>query len=179
MITGNSSSRLRISFAFELLFAVAATAGQLPTGASLDPVGRAIAVGNFPLAMSLAPGGKHMIVVLSGWKTQGLQVVDIESGAITQTIEKAATFLGITFSPDGKNVYVSGGNDDVIYAYAWRDGRLEDELTISLKEKEARYPAGIAVSPDGRFLYVAENVADDLAVVDIASQRVIRPRSRK
>ncbi|PYQ48165.1 MAG: hypothetical protein DMF59_16895 [Acidobacteria bacterium] len=174
MITGNSSSRLRISFVFELLFAFAATAGQLPTGATLDPAGRAIAVGNFPLAMSLAPDGKHVIVVLSGWKTQGLQVVDIESGAITQTIEKPATFLGITFSPDGKNAYVSGGNDDVIYAYAWRDGRLEDEHTISLKEKEARYPAGIAISPDGRFLYVAENVADDVAVVDIASQRVVQ-----
>ncbi len=36
-----------------------------------------------------------------------------------------------------------------------------------------RYPAQIAFSPDGRFLYVAENLADSLAVVDVASRRVV------
>ena len=32
-----------------------------------------------------------------------------------------------------------------------------------------RYPAGIAISPDGARLYVAENLADSLAVVDLES----------
>src|SRR6266566_9472178 len=143
MITTN------FALGLNLLIAVSVAAVQLPTGARLDPVGREIRVGNFPLAMAAAPDGKHVIVVLSGWKTQGLQVVDIERGAITQTIEKPATFLGIAFSPNGKSVCVSGGNDDVIYAYAWRGNRLEDERTISLKEKDVvRYPAGLAFSPD-------------------------------
>ena len=159
-------------FLLELLAAVSATAAQLPTGAWLDPVGRPIQVGNFPLAMTLAPGGKQLLVVLSGWKTQGVQVIDIDSGAVTQTIEKPATFIGIAVSPDQKNVYVSGGNDDVIYAYAWRDNRLEDERTIPLKENGPRYPAGLALSPDGKTLYVAENVADDIAVVDLESMQV-------
>jgi YVTN family beta-propeller protein len=170
----NTKRQTQLWIVSSLLIAASLAAVQLPTGARLDPAGRAIAVGNFPLAMAAAPDGKHVIVVLSGWKKQGLQVVDIETGAITQTIEKPATFLGIAFSPDGKSVYVSGGNDDVIYAYAWRENRLEDERTISLKEKESRYPAGLALSPDGRFLYIAENVADDIAVLDIASQRVIQ-----
>ena len=176
MITGNFSSRCRIWFVFDLLIAVSvAAAVQLPTGVRLDPAGRAIAVGNFPLAMVAAPDGNHVVLVLSGWKTQGLQVVDIESGSITQTIEKPSAFFGIVFSADGKNVYASGGNDDVIYAYAWRNNRLADERAISLKiEKETRYPAGIALSPDGRFLYIAENIADDIAVLDLAAQRVIQ-----
>src|SRR5437763_10628820 len=110
-----------VMIVLSILIAASTAAVQLPTGARLDPVGRSIAVGNFPLAMAAAPDGKHVIVVLSGWKTQGLQVVDIERGTITQTIEKPATFLGIVFSPDGNSVYVSGGNDDVIYAYAWRE----------------------------------------------------------
>ncbi|HEY8181863.1 MAG TPA: hypothetical protein VII32_06455, partial [Thermoanaerobaculia bacterium] len=125
----NTKRQTQFWLVSNLLIAVSVAAVQLPTGARLDPAGRAIAVGNFPLAMAAAPDGKHVIVTLSGWKTQGVQVVDIDSGAITQTIEKPATFLGIAFSPDGKSVYVSGGNDDVIYAYAWRENRLEDERT--------------------------------------------------
>jgi YVTN family beta-propeller protein len=37
-----------------------------------------------------------------------------------------------------------------------------------------RYPAGLALSPDGRMLYVAENLADSLAVVDLGSRRVVQ-----
>src|SRR5262249_30472415 len=65
--------------------------------------------------------------------------------------------------------------DDVIYSYAWRDGRLEDEQSIALREeKEVRFPAGIAPSPDGRFLLIAENIADDVAVLDVATRRVVQ-----
>ena len=174
MIIASFSSRSRTWFVFELLLAVGAAAGQLPTGARLDAAGRAISVGNFPLSMALAPDGKRMILVLSGWKTQGLQVVDLETGAVTQTIEKHATFIGIAFSPDQKSVYVSGGDDNLIYAYAWRDGRLEDERMISLKPAEVSYPAGLATSPDGRFLYIAENVADDIAVLDLQTSAVVQ-----
>jgi DNA-binding beta-propeller fold protein YncE len=31
------------------------------------------------------------------------------------------------------------------------------------------YPAGIAVAPNGNFIYVAENVSDSLAVVDAST----------
>ncbi|MEO5588963.1 MAG: alkaline phosphatase family protein, partial [Gemmatimonadaceae bacterium] len=37
-----------------------------------------------------------------------------------------------------------------------------------------RYPAGIGISPDGRFLYVAENLADSLAVVNLGTRRVVQ-----
>jgi len=157
-----------------LCAAIGVTSAQLPTGARLDAAGRAIGVGNFPLSMALAPDGKRLILVLSGWKTQGLQVVDVQTGVVTQTIEKHATFIGVAFSPDQKSVYVSGGDDNLIYAYAWRDGRLEDERMISLKPAEASYPAGLAASPDGRFLYIAENVADDIAVVDLQTSAVVQ-----
>ena len=142
---------------------------------SLDATGRAIAVGNLPLSMVVAPDGRHAIVLLSGWRTQGIQVVDLESGSVVQSIEKPSTFIGLAFSPDGKSVYASGGNDDAIYAYAWRDGQLVDERVISIKSKTGlRYPAGIAVSRDGKLLYVAENVGDSIAVIDIAAGTVVQ-----
>jgi YVTN family beta-propeller protein len=76
-------------------------------------------------------------------------------------------------------LFVSGGDQDVIYRFDWRNGAatLADSIVLAAKQKGkdgTRYPAGIALSPDGRSLYVAENLADSLAVVDLESRRVVQ-----
>ena len=151
----------------------------LPTGACLDPAGRSFAVGNMPLAMVLSPEGDRVVISLSGWRQQGLQVVERDTGAVVQTISQPSAFLGLAFSRDGRTLYASGGNEDVIYRYTWRDKQASLVGAIVLAQKEpkkdgARFPAGIALSRDGRKLFVAENLADSLAVIDLASDRVER-----
>src|SRR5436190_2982806 len=163
--------------AVNALAVVAFLAAMLPTGKRLDAVGRAIAVGNMPLSMIAAPDGNHLLVLLSGWRDQGIQVVDIASGRVEQFVPLPSSFLGLAFSPDGSTVYASGGNDDVVHVFNWT-GRLEPARQISLKrdgEKPgSHYPAGIALSADGRRLYVAENVGDALTVIDVPSGRVMQ-----
>src|SRR5205823_491506 len=54
---------------------------------------------------------------------------------------------------------------------------LADSIALAVKEKGksgTRYPAGIAISRDGRTLYAAENLGDSLAVIDLASRRVVQ-----
>lgn len=152
---------------------------RLPTGVQLDPAGVSYDLGSMPLAMTLSPDRSRVIVLLNGWRQQGIQVVERSSGRILQTFPLPAVFLGITFSPDGKSLYVSGGNEDQIYRFDWRDGRaaLSDSIALAVKEKGksgTRYPAGMAISRDGRTLYVAENLGDSLAVVDLAAHRVVQ-----
>ena len=152
---------------------------MLPTGAHLDPVAPSLALGSMPLAMTLSHGGDRVIAVLSGMRQQGFQVIDRSSGRLVQTVAQPSAFFGSAFSPDGATLYVSGGNQDVVYRYAWRDGAatLTDSLFLARRKsgKEgARYPAGIATSPDGRWLYVAENMADSVAVVDVLSGAVVQ-----
>ncbi len=152
---------------------------RLPTGARLDPAGVSYDLGSMPLAMTLSPERDRVIVLLNGWREQGIQVLDRSSGRLLQTIPLPAVFLGITFSPDGKSLYVSGGNEDVIYRFDWRAGQatLADSIALAVKQKDksgTRYPAGIAISRDGRTLYAAENLGDSLAVVDLASRRVVQ-----
>src|SRR5258706_14676832 len=86
----------------------------IATGVRLDPVGDVVTLGSMPLAVLMAPGGDKLVVVLSGWREQGIQVVDIGSRKVTQTLTQDAAFYGAAFSPDGKALYVSGGNDDSI-----------------------------------------------------------------
>jgi YVTN family beta-propeller protein len=152
---------------------------RLPTGARLDPAGVSHDLGPMPLAMALSPEKDRIVVLLNGWREQGIQVVERSSGRVLQTIPLPAVFLGIAFSPDGRSLYVSGGDQDVIYRFDWRGGAatLADSIALAVKQKGkdgTRYPAGIALSPDGRTLYAAENLADSLAVVDLETRRVVQ-----
>lgn len=151
----------------------------LSTGVRLDPVGDFVDLGSLPLGLVPAPDGKRVVAVLSGWREQGIQVVDLESRKVTQTVPQEAAFYGATFSADGKALYVSGGNEDLVYAYTWSNGVATLDKKIVLGEKKpdktgSRYPAGIAASRRGNLLYVAENVGDALAVVDPSSARVLQ-----
>ncbi|HTQ78768.1 MAG TPA: beta-propeller fold lactonase family protein, partial [Thermoanaerobaculia bacterium] len=118
------------------------------------------------------------VVLLSGWRQQGLQVLDLANGKVLQTVDQPAAFLGLAFSPDGKTLYASGGGEDAIFRYNVQEGQLalQDRLPLAEKEPQkpsTRFPAGLALSPEGKYLYVAENLSDTLAVVDLASGKVV------
>lgn len=153
---------------------------RLPTGVRLDPAGPRSDVGSLPLAAVLSPDSAHIVLLLNGWRQQGVQVVNARSGAVTQTLDQPAAFIGLAFSIDGQTLFASGGNTDVVYRYDWRANRLtlRDSLIIrskpSPRSNGASYPAGLAQSRDGRLLYVAENLADSVAVVDLASAKVVQ-----
>ncbi len=147
----------------------------LPTGVRLDPVGHTVELGSMPMNLVIAPGAGRAVVVLSGWREQGLQVVDLKTRKVTQTLLQDGAFYGATFSPDGRQLFVSGGNTDTVSVYAWTDGtatfvnKFELAKTKTVDGTGTSYPAGLAVAPNGKFLYVAENVGNHLAVVDVAT----------
>lgn len=120
-----------------------------------------------------------MVLLLDGYRQQGLQVVETRTGRILQTVPQPAAFIGLSFDAAGRRLYASGGNQDVIYRYDWTAGgaRLLDSMVLAVKaprQSGTRYPAGLALSPGQRRLYVAENLADSLAVLDLESGRVVQ-----
>jgi DNA-binding beta-propeller fold protein YncE len=66
----------------------------------------------------------------------------------------------------------------VLFVYAWKDGAVTLENKFELAKAKATdgtgtsYPAGLAFSPNGKFVYVAENVGDRLAVVNAATGEI-------
>ena len=167
---GTSSSSTSGTFEADL--------GRLPTGARLDPAGRTVDIGDFPMTEVLSPDNSRLVLLLGAYRQQGLQVIDRRSGDVVQTLLQPAAFVGLAFSPDGTKLYASGGFGDNVYVYAWRhdSAALVDSIGLS-KKRGQRYPAGLGVSPDGKTLYVAENLDDSLAIIDLASRKVRRRMS--
>jgi DNA-binding beta-propeller fold protein YncE len=153
---------------------------RLPTGLRLDPVGTQHDLrAAMPLTMVLAPGGRSLVLSSAGYREPGLDVVDRRTGAMTQSLPQTAAFLGLAFAPDGSTLFTSGANQDVVYRYTWANDRaaLADSIVLAPKAPDTagtRYPAGLAVSPDGSRLYVAENVADSLALIDLGGKRIVQ-----
>jgi YVTN family beta-propeller protein len=160
--------------------ATPAEAPRLPTGVRLDPAGPRLDVGPLPLAAITSPDSAYVLLLLNGWRQQGVQVVERRTNTVVQTLEQPAAFIGLTFAPDGRTVYASGGNTDVVYRYAWARDRLalRDSLIVSPRASPRAngrsYPAGLATSRDGRLLYVVENLFDSLAVINTETGTVIQ-----
>src|SRR2546427_2980167 len=59
---------------------------RLPTGVRLDPAAPLADVGPMPLTMRAAPEGDRIVLLLSGYREQGIQVIDAASGRLLQDV---------------------------------------------------------------------------------------------
>jgi len=147
-------------------------------GWTVTPAGRQVQLGERPYGAALSPDGRTLLVSNDGQWMQSLQVVDTASGAVVQTISyqtPQALWIGVTWSPDGRHAYASAGGDNKLRVYDVAGQRLTERDSIPIPTSTASpnpHPAGIAVSPDGKTLYAAENLADSVALIDLATAKV-------
>ncbi|MBI4557374.1 MAG: beta-propeller fold lactonase family protein [Candidatus Hydrogenedentes bacterium] len=139
----------------------------LPNQWYLDPVGEQRPLGDFPMNMALSPDGQYLTVVHCG---VGEHEVIMFNATTTQRISRTVlknAYYGLTFSPDGSRLYVSGGEDEVIHVFKFSRGYLSDPETIRIApEKEQRVPCGLALNADGKLLAVAEAWGNGVDFVD-------------
>jgi YVTN family beta-propeller protein len=159
------------------LLCVAAAAPRLPgplpdgrtrlhDGWSISPVGKSVAVGTLPLAIEPLPDGRAA-VLLCGFAENGVDLVDFRSGARQRLIVPKA-WLGLAASADGRILYVSGAADNVVRVFRLSGSEWTEAPPIRIAPKGARaFVAGLALDEERRRLYVCENLADRLAVVDL------------
>src|SRR6202167_6646984 len=112
------------------------------------------------LSLRICSTRSLVVVMLSGWREQGVQVIDLKTRKVTQTLLQDGAFYGAAFSPDGHRLCVSGGNTDMLFVYAWKDGVVTLENKFELAKAKATdgtgtsYPAGLAFPPNENFVFV-------------------------
>lgn len=164
----------------------------LPNGWTLTPMGQQIPVSDLPMNMVLSKDGRYLLVTTNGNGDQTVNIIDTQSGQSVQNIVVKKSWLGLEFAPDGKRFFVSGGDDNEILIFDFVAGKateagklnlgseayhaLNDRARAEARRKgagEYAFPAGLSVTPDGKRLYVAENLSNKVAVIDLATKQVV------
>jgi len=152
-----------------------------------------------PNALALSPN--HKLLVTSGLLEQ-LISIDPATGKVLQHVRfpeesgnKALeavspqilgmsgkgklSFTGIVFSPDGTRIYLSNVNGDIKVFSVAKDQTISASFSIPLPkanrgDRDFDIPTGMAVSSDGKKLYVALNVANKVLELDASSGQILR-----
>ena len=104
----------------------------LPNGWSLTPVGIMMPLGDLPLNIAVSPRTHFLAVTNNGQSRQTLQLIDPKTRTILDSALIAKSWLGLSFSNDGRSLYASGGNDNWILRYDVRRKKLELRDTLRL-----------------------------------------------
>ncbi len=149
-----------------------------PDGWFVDPAGRQTRLGDLPTAEALSPSGRWLVVMNAGQARESLHVVDTTSGRVVQRLQydpPRALYAGLAWAPDGHSLFASAGGNDKVRVYGFSHGRATPHKPIQIPTTASRpnpYPAGLAVSPDGSRLYVADQLSDAFSQIDLATRTV-------
>jgi YVTN family beta-propeller protein len=162
------------------------TNAVLPNGKIAAPVGASVFVGINPLGLALSPDGRYAVVSNDGAApNSSLSVVNTKTMRIAGEYRdpSASFFMGIAAARDPADpsrtiVLVSDAAAGAVRIFDLDgDGQLTPERTpIALPGSAGghAFPAQIALAPNGRTAYVADNLGDTLIAIDLASRTVVR-----
>ena len=147
---------------------------------------------------AVSPDGKTLLVLTTGYNIapapapsdEYIFVYDISQPKPVkkQVLGVPNTYLGMTWNPNGKEFYVSGGVNDNLHIFADQGGGSFAEVTppIALNNGEAPglfapqfgFPglpvaAGVAVNPAGNKLLIANIYNDSVSLIDLATKSVV------
>jgi len=171
-----------------------------PVNQRLTPVGKWLDLpGMRPQVLALSPDGT--IAVTSG-KTSKLVVIDPETNSILQQVDlpseestsnadqsaannlkpdtKAiASFTGLVFSPDGRSIYLSNVQGSIKVFSVDGVGKVSPSHVIRIPDANApkrkqEIPSGLAITPDGKRLFVCGNLSNRLIEINLETSQVAR-----
>jgi YVTN family beta-propeller protein len=146
----------------------------LPDTQRITPYGRQVEMATHPSGVAIRPDGRT--AALHGAGGPGLTIVDLSRGQALQTIDGPVSYDGLVYSADGDWLYASDHAGSVSAYPVNADGTLDKahSWSVAIPMNPATppnpYPGGLALSADGRTLYVALSRDNALGVVDLASK---------
>jgi YVTN family beta-propeller protein len=172
----------------------------LPVNQVIAPLGKQLLLpGLRPQVLSFSPDRKMLVV--SG-VTNDLLVIDPVSGDVRQRVpfpseeatephpapashllkpddKAAASYTGLVFSPDGRRIFLSNVNGSIKVFAVNEQGVVSASHSIALPRASAprrkyEIPAGLALSADGKRLYVCGNLSNSLFELDSDRGKVLR-----
>jgi YVTN family beta-propeller protein len=146
---------------------------RLPNGWGISRVGQSMQLGDLPLNIAVSGSGKLLAVTNNGESDQTICLIDAAKRITLDTIAIRAAWVGLVFSKDGKSLYASGGNKNIILMYSVKNNKLAvaDTLVLGKPWPEKISPAGIALDDKKSLLYVVTKENNSLYILDLKHQQ--------
>jgi len=129
------------------------------------------------------PWGKAMVDRYGSVSSGTVSLLDTKTGNTLKEIKVGLHPNDIISSPDQEFVYVSNGNDDNISVISTKNHKVAETISVRLNKEFNPYygdsPNGLAVSPNGDKLYVANGMDDALAVIALGKKASTKSKSAK
>src|SRR6516162_428726 len=141
----------------------------LPNQWSLRPAGKQLELGDFPVNIALHPSGKWLAALHSGWGENGITIVNLVGPKILCRVTIDQAFYGLCFSPDGRRLFASGGELEVVHSFDFDDGFVSRHRQFQIVPVTKKFiPTGLAIDPTGRTLFVAGSFGHSLCILPLA-----------
>ncbi len=149
----------------------------VPTNQVLSPAGWQVDFAGRPTDLALSRDGRHLAVL----NRYNVVLIDIDKREVVQTVRYktrhgGGSYKGILYSADGKRLYASCIRGTIEVFDVADDGRLTATEPIEIPARRAgnALPAGMAISEDGKRLYVALNLSNTLGEIDLEKRELLR-----
>jgi DNA-binding beta-propeller fold protein YncE len=150
---------------------------MLPNGWKIAPVGEQIPLDTLPMSSAISPNGRFVLVLNGGYKPPSISVVDVASKKELSRVKVADGWLGLTFSPDGRSVYVGGGSKYKVFEFSFSsDGELKPTREFAMADAAPQprdFIGDVAMSPDGQLLYAADLYHDQVIAINVRTGGVL------
>lgn len=148
----------------------------LPNGRIISSMGKTIRIAPHPYGLVLSPDGKVAITANSGTRPFSISILEnldqtnptvrqIPDGPLNEEGLLSAVFMGLAITPDNQQVYVAGGQENVIFLFDITSGIKLDSIDCSRKDYSG-YIGDLVLSRDGSRLYAVDQVGFDLLIID-------------
>jgi YVTN family beta-propeller protein len=154
--------------------------GVRPNALALSPDRELlITSGLLPELLVIAPATGEVVQRVPFPNDRQAEQAPISPNILSASKTAKLSFTGLAFSPDGSRIYLSDVNGVVRVFAVDRNRKVTPLLSMGLPPADApsrkvEIPVGLAVSADGRKLYVALNLSNRVAELDSASGQVLR-----
>jgi DNA-binding beta-propeller fold protein YncE len=130
------------------------SAAVLPNGRLVTPAGTEVNVlAPKPFGLALSPDGTMLATLNSGAAPFSLTLIS-QLGSSTPGVKRIdvnASFMGVTFSPDSKRVYLSGGENGNIWIADAVAGRIVGSVNLNGASHPLDRPLNVVTTPQRRF----------------------------
>jgi len=149
----------------------------LSNGWKLTPSGEQVGIGELPLNLIITKSEKYALTSNSGTKENSISVVDLTAGKEIQRIDVDKTWRGLTFNDADSKLYVSGANNNLIYAYDFNSGHLSlsDSIIIGKPFPDEKISiSGIDYLNGRNILLAVSRMSNSLYVINISNKSILK-----